>query len=132
MKHTPLIRRTPLACGTSQLARTGKPRPMSQKKAPAPTPLRNSARGETCTLRLDGCDGGTETTVLAHLRHFGWAGTGHKPPDYLAVFACHRCHDAIDGRSNHAEHGYDDLLRALGETLNRQVAKGKIIIGEAT
>lgn len=29
------------------------------------TALRQSAKGETCTLRLPGCTGGTETTVLA-------------------------------------------------------------------
>ena len=42
--------------------------------------LRQSARGETCTLRLPGCHGGTETTILAHLlRFFGWA-EDHRSP----------------------------------------------------
>lgn len=116
----PLPRNTPLKARKQM-------KPQSDKRKRAATPLRKAAEGQTCTLRLDGCAGGTETTVLAHLRHFGWAGAGQKPPDYLAVFACWRCHDAIDGRSDHAQWGYDDLLRGLGETLNRQFAAGKIV-----
>lgn len=90
--------------------------------------LRKSAAGEICTLRLACCNHDTETTVLAHLRFFSWAGMGQKPPDYLAVFACSACHDAIDRRSDADCElwGWDDILRALGETLMRQEAKGNL------
>ena len=91
-------------------------------------PIRKAARGETCTLRLDGCLPSTETVVLAHLRHFGWAGTSQKPDDLLAVFACHACHDALDRRT-HTPCGYDDILRALGETLLRHKAAGRLTVG---
>jgi hypothetical protein len=62
--------------------------------------LRDSARGMECTLRLPGiCQGGTETTVLAHLHSgIGLKGTGMKVPDWWAVFACHACHDVLDRR----------------------------------
>lgn len=106
------------------------PRPIYQKgQKPAKAkkqrhPLRENAKGQTCALRLDCCNHDPETTVLAHLRHFGWAGTAQKPNDMLAVFACSACHDAIDGRGNDATWGYDDLLRALGETLMKQEADG--------
>jgi hypothetical protein len=62
---------------------------------------------------------------------FGWAGMAQKPPDYLAVFACSSCHDAIDRRSSE-EWGFDDILRALGETLKRQEQLGNLRIGERT
>lgn len=93
-------------------------------------PLRNSARGEACTLRLPCCNGDPQTTVLAHLRMFGWAGTAQKPPDYLAVFACAACHDAMDKRApeNGWMCGFEDVLRALGETLRRQHEKGNLVM----
>lgn len=78
---------------------------------------RQSARGKNCTLRLCGCNGDTETTVLAHLRMFGWGGMGSKPHDFLAVYACQHCHDILDRRDASAPIGFDDILRALGETL---------------
>lgn len=66
--------------------------------------LRQFARGQPCTVRLpDVCDGGGETTVLAHLRKFGLAGTGQKPDDRIAVHACAPCHDVIDGRTPRPE-----------------------------
>jgi len=92
------------------------------------TKLRKAARGQTCTLRLACCNHNPETTVLAHIRMFGWAGMAQKPADYLAVFACSACHDALDKRSSE-EWGFDDVLRAMGETLMRQEAMGNLKIG---
>lgn len=60
--------------------------------------LRRFAKGQTCTIRLPGCSGGGEDTVLAHYRLSGTCGVGLKPPDTLAAHACHCCHDRIDGR----------------------------------
>ena len=64
-----------------------------------------SARGEDCTLRIPGvCNWDTESTILAHLRR-GWnCGTGMKPHDDDAVYACSACHDAIgDGSRRRLE-----------------------------
>lgn len=90
--------------------------------------LRKNARGQSCTLRLDCCNHNPETTVLAHIRRFGWAGMAQKPDDLLAVFACSSCHDAIDRRTSELW-GDDDILRAMGETLLRQKADGVIKCG---
>lgn len=60
--------------------------------------LRDEARGRTCQIRAAGCVGGTETTVLAHLRMVGISAAGMKSPDLLGSWACHACHDAVDGR----------------------------------
>jgi hypothetical protein len=102
---------------------------MSKGAKPIKAPiLRNAAQDESCTLMLDCCNGDKATTVLAHLRCFGWAGMAQKPDDFLAVFACSACHDVIDGRSNEAFYSVGQLLHALGETLRRQFASGNLTI----
>nr|WP_310616953.1 DUF1364 domain-containing protein [Pantoea cypripedii] len=61
--------------------------------------LRKEARGRECQLRIPGvCNFNPETTVLAHYRMAGTCGTGFKPNDAQAAFACNACHDAVDGR----------------------------------
>lgn len=78
--------------------------------------LRDSARGQDCTVRLVGiCNFDPATTVLAHLP-CGQRGVAMKGPDNMAVFACSACHDAIDGRRRGVEVAGEDLLRALAET----------------
>ena len=103
--------------------------PLGQKQPVlVSTALRQSAKGEGCTLRLGCCNHDPATTVLAHLRFFAWAGMAQKPDDLLAVFACSDCHDALDRRADPAW-GWDDVLRALGETIIRQKSKGLIKVG---
>jgi hypothetical protein len=90
--------------------------------------LRQSARGRACTVRWSvACDGGGETTVLAHIRRGSGAGVAQKPDDTFAVFACHACHDALDGRRG-AEVPEADLLRALRETQAVWIAEGLITV----
>lgn len=76
--------------------------------------LRDSARDQECTLRLDGCGFDDGTVVLAHLP-CGDKGVGLKSPDQMAIFCCHTCHLQLDGA-----HRWDipaaDYLRALAET----------------
>lgn len=66
----------------------------------ASSKLRALAREKPCCVRLPGCDGGGETTVLAHIRRAGIAGVGQKPPDLCGVYACAPCHSLIDGRTS--------------------------------
>ena len=61
--------------------------------------LRKLAQGKPCQVRLPGCDGGGETTVLAHYRLAGYSGVGMKPDDWsFGAWACHECHGRVDGR----------------------------------
>lgn len=62
------------------------------------TPTRQAARGEPCTVRIPGCWGGTETTVLAHYRLADTCGVATKPDDEQGAYACAYCHDVVDGR----------------------------------
>ena len=85
--------------------------------------LRKSARNQPCLIRLPGvCDGGGETTVLAHYRLSGYCGTGKKPPDLLGAFACGPCHDVIDGRRK-SDFERDFLRLCHAEGVMRTLAK---------
>lgn len=90
--------------------------------------VRNSARGECCSLRLCICSS-NETVVLAHIGRN--RGTGFKCCDNMAVYACMNCHDIIDGRVK-SEYTKDQLnsekLRALEETQHKLIKKGVLIV----
>lgn len=88
--------------------------------------LRDSARGQTCTLRLEGCGFDDGTVVLAHLP-CGQKGIGIKGPDLVACLACHNCHSILDGRS-HGMVTEGDMLRALAETQLFWIRNGLITI----
>jgi hypothetical protein len=62
--------------------------------------IKKSARGKPCQLRLDECVSGgqNETTVFAHLNS---GGMGRKENDLFGMYACHVCHNIIDGRQPH-------------------------------
>jgi hypothetical protein len=96
--------------------------------------LRRSAAGETCTLRLPGCQG-RHGVVLAHIRTPG-TGVGRKPGDLEAVFACHTCHDLLDGRAPLPLHvpGEDiptATMHALLRTHHRMWQRGLITVADA-
>ena len=65
--------------------------------------ITRSARGQACTLKLDGClnDNGA-TTVFAHKNG---SGMGEKSKDEygqdIGAFLCRYCHDVVDGRIQH-------------------------------
>ena len=88
--------------------------------------LRDSAKGQSCTLRLPGCGHDDGTVVLAHLP-CGQKGTGMKGPDQIAIFACHHCHQIVDG-PRRWEVSAADYLRALAETQLIWVRMGLITI----
>ena len=83
--------------------------------------LRKLARGQPCLVRLPGCTGGGEDTVLAHYRLAGLCGTGMKPPDLIGAHCCANCHDHVDRRKTELE--YDFVRLAHCEGVMRTVAK---------
>ena len=92
--------------------------------------LRDSARGEECTLRIyPYCNGNPETVVLCHLP--SGSGMGQKSPDWFAVYGCSSCHDIIDGRvykgfTNEEQEMFS--TNALFRTWDRMIEKGVIKI----
>lgn len=94
----------------------------------AKSKIRQSARGESCSLRLGQCSN-SETTVLCHIGRY--KGMAIKCGDHFAVYACSNCHDIIDGRVK-SEFSKIELqaekLRALEETQGKLINKGLMVI----
>lgn len=88
--------------------------------------LRDSARGEQCTLNIYGvCNGNPETVILAHLPDPESNGMGMKPDDISSCYACHACHDAIDRRTLESlEEREWYMRRAMIRTWRRLFEKG--------
>lgn len=62
--------------------------------------IRESARGETCQVRLVGvCTGNPEKTIWSHAR-WGCAGRGKgiKAPDIAGAYCCTDCDAVYDGQ----------------------------------
>lgn len=76
------------------------------------TKIRQSARGQECTLRLfPHCNQRAETVVLCHApsESSGWA---MKSPDHWAAYGCSDCHDIMDGRRHEEDVSELDKLKA--------------------
>ena len=89
--------------------------------------LRQSAKGQDCTLQTPWCNHDPETTVLCHLPS-DIAGMGSKSDDFHAVFGCAACHQALD---QHLMSRGDTLwfsIRALQRTLRIWVEKGLVVV----
>jgi hypothetical protein len=121
--------RSPLARNTGiRPSRKRKPTKMIRSKV-----VTDSARDQECTLQIANwlCDG-PETVVLAHIPLPGNHGTGLKPDDLCAAYACHTCHDLLDGRRKGLEHGSQDwlfyALRGMARTLRIMCDAGIITI----
>ncbi|GGY87738.1 nuclease domain-containing protein [Shewanella fodinae] len=91
--------------------------------------ITDSAKGQSCTVRLPGiCNGNNETVVFAHIGHR--RGMGIKCADYFGVYACEACHSEVDRRTRHmsVEDLQPELLRALEETQERLFDAGLLIV----
>lgn len=68
---------------------------------PRMTPIRKSARGQDCMMRIPGvCNFDPETTALCHSNLLAdGKGMGLKAPDTKACYGCSACHDVLDGRA---------------------------------
>ena len=90
-----------------------------------------SARGESCTLRLDQCYGGVdnETVVFAH-KNGGGMGQKYLDEDGKDVgfYACHYCHSTYDGQIPHPYYKIKFLMEmaefAIKETDKKLKEKG--------
>ena len=95
----------------------------------------DSAKGQTCAFRFPGiCNGGTETTVWAHLNggRFG-KGMGMKAHDVLGGHACFWCHRYIDGGHFTAPQMtdgefFEGVLGGVTETYVRLIVSGLVIV----
>lgn len=92
--------------------------------------LRQSARGEQCTMNVAGvCNHDPATVVLAHI-DTEYKGMGLKSPDLCACFACSACHEWLDRHKGSEEDRLFYTLRAHFRTLKRWVDTGLLTIGK--
>lgn len=89
--------------------------------------LRDSARGQMCTLQTSYCNCNPETTILAHLPS-QVKGTATKSDDFFAVFSCSACHDQLDNHRMLPEAELYYSLRALMRTHKFWRDNGYIVI----
>ena len=93
--------------------------------------IRQSARGEDCTINIAGvCAGDSETVVLCHFPSEG-KGMGIKSHDLSAGYGCARCHDAVDGRLKNAEfreHAEFYMRRSILRTHLRLIDKELMVL----
>lgn len=91
--------------------------------------LRNSARGQRCTLQIPGvCNHDPETVVLCHLPS-EVKGIGNKGHDYHGAFGCSACHEALDHHQLPERwHEYFYWLRGLQRTQNAWVEAGLLVL----
>jgi hypothetical protein len=97
--------------------------------------VRESARGEDCTLELPGiCNCNPETTVFCHSNRLA-DGKGMGMKAKTGAYGCSSCHDVLDGRAPRPQWmSYDDMQQffdeAVKRTQDRLEAKGLPIIDE--
>lgn len=101
-------------------ARSKKRKPMKSSRSRM-TPIRRSAKGQDCTLRIPGiCNWNPETTVWCHSNEsVDGKGMGIKARDVEGCYGCSACHAYYDG-------GYT----ALGidrETVRRQFNDARVL-----
>jgi hypothetical protein len=81
---------------------TAIPAPPALQKVPGKVQqaIRDSARGEECTVRLSGvCNSDPRTVVWSHYPgHAGDRGMATKSLDLCGCYACSACHDVVDLR----------------------------------
>lgn len=95
-----------------------KPKRPMKSKSPKSTPIRQSARGEECTLLIPGvCNHNSETVVWAHSNsHDHGKGLGIKAKDEYGCYACSSCHAVLDGQAPRPDGWSKDDLNVYFES----------------
>lgn len=95
--------------------------------------ITDSARGESCQVRIPGvCSGDSSTVVWAHaIGAAAGKGIGMKSHDALGAYACQQCHDAYDRRTRPKDMPYarikecfqDGHMRSLKILIDKGLVK---------
>lgn len=104
----------------------GQPKEVRPEKSYRSKRIKQSAEGESCLADWCGRNGSTETTVLCHIRKFGVAGMGEKPPDFLGFYGCFTAHRMFD-QSKDVEWSWEGVIRAMMITQIKLNQKGLLI-----
>lgn len=76
-----------------------KPQPKLTRRQKVRQDIRDSARGEECTVRIPGCPGDPEQTIWSHYPGgAGDKGMGTKSFDACGALCCTYCDAVVDGQ----------------------------------
>lgn len=92
---------------------------------PKTSKIRQSARGEDCTINLEGvCNYNPETVVWAHSnRACDGKAMGRKADDERGAYACHCCHAVYDRQMKRPTHlSLDDVEDAFTLAMEKSLA----------
>ena len=93
--------------------------------------IRESARGQACTVRSPVCNGDTDTTVWAHSNFAAHGkGMGHKASDLFGCYACAACHMWLDAGPASRQEKELAFLRAWALSLAVLVDLGIVSVRE--
>ncbi len=87
--------------GVTMVGGTTGPAPAARQKTPGKVrqAIRDSARGEACTVRLPGCPSDPEQTIWSHYPGAaGGKGGQTKSHDACGCYACTYCDAVVDGQ----------------------------------
>lgn len=95
--------------------------------------IRESARGEDCTLRSPACTTDQEpfdfkSTVFCHIPVKFMNGTGAKNSDFCGFYGCKACHDWFDIDNRGSEEAAKMALVAWTVTLHKIYEKGFLAV----
>lgn len=91
--------------------------------------LRDSARGQMCTINTHVCNHDPDTVVLCHMPS-PIKGMGNKGDDFHAVFGCSACHEVIDNHRLDRDLAASYMLRALRKTQRIWLEMGLLKVPE--
>lgn len=88
--------------------------------------IRDSAKGEECTMNAPGCNYDPSTVVWCHINaDYAGKGMSQKADDLAGFYGCAACHWAYDHKQlGNAESWY--VLRAMVRSMRRLLDKGVI------
>jgi hypothetical protein len=125
------VKRTPIKRSAWPLTNGAKPKARSKRLASrrtATSAVRQSARGEACTLGFPCCNGDRATTVWCHSNRLeDGKGMGLKARDEEGCYGCSTCHAFLDG--GYAAAGWErsvvDLYFDRARTISQQLLRQK-------
>lgn len=89
--------------------------------------ITRSAKLRSCSVRLQGCTNDRGSVVFAHAPSVS-KGMGFKSPDWWGAFACHFCHDILDGRAGSLMETAPAWNKAIFETQKQLFDEGLLLV----
>ena len=101
---------------------------MLNKKPIRSKKLRDSARGQQCTVNIAGvCSYNDEQTILAHYNFEGGT-TGGKSSDTSAGFCCYECHHELDNNKLSSDDALFYKARSMVRTMKIWIYDGLVVV----